>query len=75
MYPKALPHTFGGNVSATIAPLLACMKAPPSAWITREAMSHVIVGDKPQNSEPRVNMTKPVLNIRLRPYMSSILPS
>jgi len=49
MYPKALPRTFGGNVSATIAPQLACMKAPPSAWITREAISNVMVGDKPQN--------------------------
>ncbi len=51
IYPKALPRTFGGNVSATIAPQLACMKAPPSAWIIREAISNLIFGDKPQNNE------------------------
>ncbi len=38
-YPNAVPRTLGGKVSAMIAPLFACMSAPPTAWIPREAIS------------------------------------
>ena len=66
-YPNAVPRTLGGNVSAMIAPLLACISAPPIAWIPREKISQDMPGENPQKSEPRVKIPNPALNIRLLP--------
>ena len=59
MYPNAVPRTLGGNVSAMIAPLFACISAPPTACMPREAISQYMPGDRPQNNDPSVNIPNP----------------
>ena len=51
------------------------IRALLNAWIARERISHLIPFENPQKREPSVKMPNPILNTRLRPKISSSLPS
>jgi len=73
--PNALPLWFLSKVSAIMAPLFAERNAPPTPCITLAIISMYTLKERPQITEPIVNITKPRLNILPRPYMSPTLPS
>ncbi len=66
LIPSAKPRRSAGNASVRIAAELAVSIEPPSAWTTRQAISHCaprapVNGSKDSSTDAAVNTAKPLL--------------
>jgi len=72
LMPIAVPRWLEGNASVRIAGALAISIAPPTAWITRNPISHnapegPVSGSNGSASAPRAKTVNPALYILTRP--------
>lgn len=79
LMPSARPRCSTGNASVRIALELAMMNAPPTPCTTRQPISHSAAASPDcqvtaSSTDATVNITKPRLYIRTRPYMSPRRP-
>jgi hypothetical protein len=72
--PNATPRSRPWNVCPISASDVANMIAPPIPCPLRDKISISGFWATPHSSDPRVKMTRPIWNRRLRPYRSASTP-
>ena len=63
-----------GKAPSTMASEMVSSAAPPTPWPARKATSQSMSGANPQRSENSVNVTRPNMKTRFRPYLSAMRP-
>jgi len=61
LMPRALPRSWGGKASVTMAMPRAMSMEAPMACTTRKPMSQPMLDARPHRTEPAVKMTKPAV--------------
>ena len=72
--PIAVPRSLGANVAVMIDSVAGIISAEPTPWTARAPINSGAVEESPQTSDETVKMTKPIVKMRRRPYMSPSLP-
>ncbi|MNL16126.1 hypothetical protein D3C87_1371520 [compost metagenome] len=79
--PPTAPHKLTatarfcvGNAASTIDRDAGVNSAAPTACNTRAAISHPTLPARPQAAEAARNSTTPIMNMRLRPWVSASPP-
>lgn len=73
--PKATPRSLPRNASASRASETENMMEPPTPWMPRESCSISELPARPQSSDARLKIVRPITYSFLRPYMSARLPA
>ena len=72
--PNATPRSRPRKLCPSSASDVANMIAPPTPWALRETISISGSWATPHSNEPRVKITRPIVNNRFRPYRSASTP-
>jgi hypothetical protein len=72
--PIAVPSCRRSNVATRIERVSGFMSAPPTPWPARNATSQPAVGASAQAADITVKISRPTMNIRLRPKRSPSFP-